>query len=343
LACWFIVLVLLVRGGFAFAAVQRTFVASTGIDANPCSLTQPCRTFAAAISKTLAGGEVIVLDSAGYGPVTIAQSVTISAPAGVYAGISVFSGEGITVSGPTIDVTLRGLTINGLGGTTGINFANGASFVVDRCVISGFSQRAIVQVSGRMLVRDTLISGGAGQGIVAFSPATIERVTVTGVGGVGITVEGTSVSIRDSSIDGIGGDGLVALGSVPPTNVTLDSVSITGANNGIRVVSNTASTSAFVDVVRSRITTNGSSGIESTASAGIALVHVTDSLVSLNFLAGLLTTLGGEITASGNTIVNNGNYGFDTANSGVFTMKNNQVKDNAPANVNGVPNPLGFD
>jgi hypothetical protein len=88
-------------------AAQRTFVASYGSDANPCSLTAPCRGFAAAVAQTSTDGEVIVLDSAGYGTVTIAQSVSIIAPPGVYAGISVFSGDGITVGSTSIPARFR--------------------------------------------------------------------------------------------------------------------------------------------------------------------------------------------------------------------------------------------
>ena len=78
---------------------QRTFVASYGVDTSACSLASPCRSFAVAISKTNPTGEVIVLDSAGYGPVTITQSVTITAPPGVYAGITVpASTTGIVVN-----------------------------------------------------------------------------------------------------------------------------------------------------------------------------------------------------------------------------------------------------
>ena len=60
----------------AEALAQRTFVSSTGVDSHPCNLAQPCRSFASAIAQTDIGGEVIVLDSAGYGPVTITQSVS---------------------------------------------------------------------------------------------------------------------------------------------------------------------------------------------------------------------------------------------------------------------------
>ena len=80
------------------AQVQRTFVSGAGNDANPCSRTAPCRTFGAAMAQTNAGGEVYVLDSAGYGPFTINKSVSIVAPLGVTAGISVFSGDGIDIN-----------------------------------------------------------------------------------------------------------------------------------------------------------------------------------------------------------------------------------------------------
>src|SRR5262245_22786913 len=106
------VMLALVCGSAYGAAVQRTFVGQNGLDINPCSITQPCRSFGAAIGRTVPGGEVIVLDSAGYGVVTITQSVSIIAPQGVYAGISVMSGQtGITVNGAGIIVVLRGLSI----------------------------------------------------------------------------------------------------------------------------------------------------------------------------------------------------------------------------------------
>src|SRR5262245_2610773 len=107
----------------AFAAAQRTFVASYGLTTNPafhCSLTKPCRAFAEAISVTGSKGEVVVLDSAGYGPVAITKSVSIIAPPGIYAGISVISGDGVTVNAPGAVVVLRGLFINGQGGRWGV-------------------------------------------------------------------------------------------------------------------------------------------------------------------------------------------------------------------------------
>ena len=122
----------------AGATAQRTFVSSQGVDNPSCSLVAPCRQFAAAVAATSAGGEVIVMDSAGYGPVTITKSVSIVSPTGVYAGISVFTGAGIVVNGSGISVVLRGLSLIGQGGIglAGIQFLQGAKLTVLDCDIS---------------------------------------------------------------------------------------------------------------------------------------------------------------------------------------------------------------
>jgi len=133
--------ILALAGNVAEAATaQRTFVASSGSDANACSIIAPCRSFGTAITHTSTGGEVIVLDSAGYGPVIIGKSVSIIAPEGVYAGVSVSSGNGITVDVPGGIVRLRGLAINGQGSNgSGITDVAAAELDVERCLIAGFS------------------------------------------------------------------------------------------------------------------------------------------------------------------------------------------------------------
>src|SRR5215469_15253791 len=106
----------------SMAQFQRTFVSGFGSDSNPCSHAAPCRTFTRAISQTNAGGEVYVLDTAGYGPFTITKTISVVAQ-GVTAGISVFSGDGIDINAGASDtVILRGLTINNQGGVNGIVF-----------------------------------------------------------------------------------------------------------------------------------------------------------------------------------------------------------------------------
>src|SRR5262249_48319193 len=118
---------------------NRTFVsAQHGSDANLCSVTSPCRTFGAAIAAVATGGEVVALDSGGYGPVTITQAVTIEAPAGIYAGIYVASGDAIDVNAPGAPVTVRGLVLNG-GAANGIVVQAVGTLNVESCSITGFS------------------------------------------------------------------------------------------------------------------------------------------------------------------------------------------------------------
>src|SRR5207248_7317831 len=120
------VLIALALPASAFAQVSRTWVSGVGDDANPCSRTAPCKTFAGAISKTASGGEINCLDPGGFGAVTITKAITISCE-GVLAGVLVSGTPAITVSaGATDQVTLRGLDINGLGtGTSAIRFLAG--------------------------------------------------------------------------------------------------------------------------------------------------------------------------------------------------------------------------
>src|ERR1700739_1142083 len=110
---------MLLVGSPAYAQATRTWVSGVGYDANPCSRTAPCKTFAGAISKTAAAGEINVLDPGGFGAVTITKSITISA-IGVEAGVLVSGTNRIVVSVASTDnVILDGLDIEGLG--TGVN------------------------------------------------------------------------------------------------------------------------------------------------------------------------------------------------------------------------------
>jgi len=108
----------LVAVGIAFAA-PRTFVSGGGNDANPCSRDLPCRSFTAALVQVDAGGEVVVLDTAGYGPFRISKAVSIIAPPGILAAISnsILSDDAVPVAiyvqaGPTDKVVLRGMNVN---------------------------------------------------------------------------------------------------------------------------------------------------------------------------------------------------------------------------------------
>ncbi len=122
---------------------NRVFVSQrSGNDANACNnVNTPCQTFAGAVVQLNPGGEAIVLDSGGYGPVTISQSVIIEAPPGVLAFIHPPSGTAVTVNAAGATVVLRGLTIDGAGATTGggVNVVAVSALHLENCVITGFA------------------------------------------------------------------------------------------------------------------------------------------------------------------------------------------------------------
>ena len=173
---------------FAFASLTqaqatRTWVSGVGDDVNPCSRTAPCKTFAGAISKTAAGGEIDALDPGGFGAVTITKSLTIDGTWGSGFGSILASGtNGVNVNDVatatpgTIVVTLRKLSINGAGttlGINGINFTSGKAVNVESCNIFNFSGtgiRASLTTNGEVTVTDTHIynigpSPGTGRGM----------------------------------------------------------------------------------------------------------------------------------------------------------------------------------
>src|ERR1700747_3305666 len=112
---WILPAVFVLSVSSAFAN-NRSAVSVNGNDLNPCTVASPCRSFTAAIALTNPGGEVIALDSAGYGPFAVPSSLTISGAPGVHAAITVtlVSGIGITVNAAATDnVTLRSLVVIG--------------------------------------------------------------------------------------------------------------------------------------------------------------------------------------------------------------------------------------
>src|SRR5262249_6797263 len=119
----------------AHAQASRTWVSGVGSDANPCSRTAPCQTFAGAISKTATGGEINCLDPGGFGAVTITKSIIISCEVGT-AGVLVSGTNGIVVSVGASDIVyLRGLDFEGVGtGLSGINFIGAGVLHVQHCL-----------------------------------------------------------------------------------------------------------------------------------------------------------------------------------------------------------------
>src|SRR6516165_7216520 len=127
-------LALSMQGGAAHAQASRTWVSGVGDDANPCSRTAPCKTFAGAISKTALNGEINCLDPGGFGAVTITKSITIDCHE-VFASILNSGTNGVNIPFDSFNaadvrktVRLRDLNLNGADtGVNGIKITGGAT------------------------------------------------------------------------------------------------------------------------------------------------------------------------------------------------------------------------
>jgi hypothetical protein len=195
----------------AMGLANRVFVsARSGNDANACdNINTPCQTFAGAVIQLNPGGEAIVLDSGGYGPVTITQPVTIEAPPGVLAFIHPPSGDAITVNAGSSDVvTLRGLVLNG-GSGNGIIVNTVGILHVENCVISGFSSYGLYSsaAGSSLFINDTVVREN-GSGVYLYAGrAAIDHCRLERNQGDGIRVEAADVTVRDSVSAGNTGNG----------------------------------------------------------------------------------------------------------------------------------------
>jgi len=152
-------------------ARARVFVASYGNDANPCTFGSPCKTFQQAVNAVDAGGEVTAIDSAGFGPINITKSVSITSPAGIEAGIvPTAGGNAITIAaGAENEINLRGLIIEGsFTGATGIVFSSGGTLTIQDTVVRDFIDSGIgltPNSSAHIAVSNTSVINNGGDGI----------------------------------------------------------------------------------------------------------------------------------------------------------------------------------
>ena len=298
-------------------AVQRTHVsAGFGSDANTatnCAAAAPCRFFTAAMTVTDPNGEVIVLDSGGYGAVTITQSVALIAPTGVYAGISVFPGaDGVTIATPGVNVVLRGLSINGQGGNTGINMTAGNRLTIENCVISNLGASGIlVNAAATVRVTDSIVRDNFLNGISLQNgvKATITRVVVSG---------------------NVSNFGIYLYGDIPSTStVDIADSTVDGNSSGIYVRSNDSTAILKLSVRDSRILRSPNFGLYVASTAGAAAsLYASNNMVSNNVYGLLATGAGAKIISSGNTVTGNTYTGFSNQSAIFESAGNNTVRDN---------------
>jgi len=300
--------------GGASAQATRTWVSGVGDDANPCSRTAPCKTFAGAISKTAAGGQINCIDPGGFGGVTITKAMTIACE-DVEAGVLVSGTNGVIVNAGANDVVvLRGLDFEGLGnGLNGVRFLAGAALHIEDCVIRDF--------------------GGAtpnGNGVL-FSPSSgspelfISNSYITGNGtattGAGVQIEPTGSANAKATIENstftnnsIGVRG-VSNNTTGVVDISIANSELSGGTfHGLVLQADTGTSKAMVN--STRIVNNANQGIRVIGANGI--VRIGSSVISGN-LTGLNPVNGGNIRSYGNNQLN-GN-GTDGAFTGTVALQ----------------------
>lgn len=274
-------LVLLGLPATAIAQSNRTFVSGSGVDSGMCSISAPCRSFAYAVTQTAANGELVVKDGAGYGPVTITQSITIANDGVGTASISVPSnGTGIEINAGANDtVQIRGIEIDGNGvGANGIKVDAAGSVQVLSVIARHFKYNAVgINATGVKMSISNTIASDSGVGIYLAYTASAS-----------MTIDNSKA---DSNQDGINtcGAGTVA--------ITRTSASF-NSQNGIVAGSQCKTTI----ILRDSVVTSNQYGIQE--DSGNALVS--HSIVAGNSVFGLWQAGGQLVTYGDNNINFNG-------------------------------------
>jgi parallel beta helix pectate lyase-like protein len=261
----------------AQAQATRTWVTGAGgSDANPCSRTAPCQTFAGAISKTAINGIINCIDSGAYGTVTITKSITIDCheqTAGMLASgttgviINIAAGN---ANDPLRTVRLRNLNIDGTGtvgtvgtrtGINGIRIDNAAIVYLDDMQVSDFTQNGLLDqrtTGGRLHIQNSTFRNNAVTGVVVNPSSGTTRI--------------------DVDIDGLKSVG--------------NSTGLTAAD-GVRM-----------QVKRSVIANNLTNGVD--AEGATTVMSIDDSIISNNATNGLFTAASGVLRVSNSEISHNG-------------------------------------
>jgi hypothetical protein len=198
-------------GGPAWAASNRVWVSGHGVDETGCGApTAPCRSLQYAHDNAVAaGGEIDILDPAGYGAITITKAISIVNDGVGTAGVQTTSGIAININANAGDsVYLRGLNIDGVNftGATGVQFNTGASLTMVGCVVRHFVNYGIAlapsQNHAQINISDTISSNNHGGGILMRPPSggsiytnvVIDHSIVQGNAANGITIDGSAVA-----------------------------------------------------------------------------------------------------------------------------------------------------
>lgn len=286
----------------AHAQATRTWVSGVGDDVNPCSRTAPCKTFAGAISKTAAAGEINCLDPGGFGGLTVTKSITISCDAGT-AGVLVSGTNGFIINAAATDtVVIEGIDFEGAGtGISGINVLSAAKVAVKRSSIRGFK------------------GGGSGINVVPSSAAVNLTVTDVLIVNSGANANSGGITIRPTGA-----------GSV---KAVIGNSNIDSNTAGIRADATGGAGNVRATIFNTSVSGNANDGVASIANAGGGSVVVVEkSVMSNNVGTGVISN--GATLLLGASVVTGNGTGVATANSGtLFSYKNNAINGNSADGV----------
>jgi hypothetical protein len=294
----------------AQAQATRTWVSGVGDDVNPCSRTAPCKTWAGAISKTAAGGEIDALDPGGYGTLTITKSITVDGTNGAGFGSTLNSGgingfvinDSLSGAPNTIRVVLRNLSINGAGTTAGLNgirFISGKELIVQNVTIENQSNHCVdVSLNAAM------------QGMVYIVDSVFQRCTQDGIsitnansgGEVKAVIERTSAIRNGNGLHARSGARVTARNCVFSLNNT----------NGVFGEAVTGGTFSAINIWSSQISLNTSNGVRAgnAGNVGASGITIAQNQIVRNVGNGVLISTGGAVaTFTNNDISANGTDG----------------------------------
>jgi hypothetical protein len=330
----------------------RVFVsAANGVNAGSCPLNSPCKTFAYAVNHVSAGGEVVVLDSGGYGIVTITKALTLVAPAGVYASIisDTAGTNAITVTaGSTDTVVLRGLNLLGMGGDNGILITQAGAVHVENCVISSFDGIGMNGMgikhaaAGRLYVKDTIVRDNNHSGIFVEAPVgSTAQVSIDNTRaennywfGIYLFARARGTVNRSVTSGGINASGIAVNNGNSGDAANASTVAIndcaTSNQGGIGI----SALGAGTKVVAQNSTASGSAGGFMADEGGQVTIQHCE--VFDNHYGVLAEDTGSIVRVSNSTITNN-SYGFYQTNNALFESRgNNTVRGNTIADTFGV-------
>ena len=292
----------------AFAQATRTWVSGVGDDANPCSRTAPCKTFAGAISKTAAGGEIDALDPGGFGSVTITKSITIDA-SHTLGGVSNSGANGVIVNAGVNDVVvLRGLDFDSYGGGPGLNgvrfLAGGALHIEDS------------------VIRDNKATVPNGMG-VTFVPST---------GSPRLFITNTVISGNGSSSNG--GVHIEPTGSAGAV-VTIANSTLFNNRVGVRAVGTSTTGRIDISISNSNISGNLNHGVAAVTGSSAVDIMLNNSVISNNGIRGVSSSGANAVVRIGSSVVSGNANGLMAVSSGkILSFGNNQISGNT---VDGAP------